>query len=380
MHPALAAHGAPQQGAGAGRRRRHGGARGAASTRASSSVTLVELDPHMTRLFADARRCCAALNGDALRSPKVHDRQRRRLQLAASRTRETLRRDRGRLPRPDQLLARQALHHELLRAARPAPGGQRLRGGADHLAAGRAQELLDRGDDDRGGRPARPRRTTRTCRASASGASSSRAAGRAALPHALPAGPALPRPPTACRRCSSSRPTWRACRPRSNRLSNQVLVHDLRAGMGQGAPVTRGAARWPRLLAGAALAAAGRLRARRAGRLRRRLGRRVASSAATALRDGARRPRAAPAVQRRAGVVIVGAGIAGLAAARALRRAGIDDFAAARARGRAPAATAAATRSPASPARSARTTCRCPATHAPEVQRAAGGARPAPHA
>ena len=29
------------------------------------------------------------------------------------------------------------------------------------------------------------------------------------------AGPALPRPSPACRRCSTSRPTWRACRPRS---------------------------------------------------------------------------------------------------------------------------------------------------------------------
>jgi len=42
------------------------------------------------------------------------------------------------------------------------------------------------------------------------------------------------------------------------------------------------------------------------------------------LRDGVP---AAPSVRRRAGVVIVGAGIAGLSAARALARAGLDDFA-----------------------------------------------------
>jgi monoamine oxidase len=43
------------------------------------------------------------------------------------------------------------------------------------------------------------------------------------------------------------------------------------------------------------------------------------------LRDGGARTPPPPALQRRAGVLIVGAGVAGLAAARALRRAGIDD-------------------------------------------------------
>ncbi len=59
VHPAMAAHGAPQARAGAGRRRRHGGARGAAATRASSRVTLVELDPHMTTPVLHSSRCCA---------------------------------------------------------------------------------------------------------------------------------------------------------------------------------------------------------------------------------------------------------------------------------------------------------------------------------
>ncbi len=74
-----------------------------------------------------------------------------------------------------------------------------------------------------------------------------------------------------------------------------------------------------------------------------------AATAGCATRESAALP--APALQRRAGVLIVGAGIAGLAAARALRRAGIDDVHAARARRRAPAATAAATASAA---------CACP--------------------
>ena len=99
-----------KQRAGARRRRRHGGARGAASTRRSSSVTLVELDPHMTRLFAARSRCCARSTATRCTRRKVHDRQHRRLPLAASRPATTLRRDRGRLPRPDQLLDRQALH------------------------------------------------------------------------------------------------------------------------------------------------------------------------------------------------------------------------------------------------------------------------------
>ena len=101
--------------------------------------------------------------------------------------------------------------------------GERLRGGADDLAADRAQELLDRRHDDRGGRPARPRRTTRTCRASASGASSSPAGGRSACPQRCP------------RACASSTshglpalfefpPDMARVPAEVNRLSNQVLV------------------------------------------------------------------------------------------------------------------------------------------------------------
>ena len=100
---------------------------------------------------------------------------------------------------------------------------ERLRGGADDLAADRAQELLDRRDDGRGGRPAAPRRTTRTCRASANGASSSPAGARSGC---------RPRCPRAC---ASSivpglpplfefPPDMARVPAEVNRLSNQVLV------------------------------------------------------------------------------------------------------------------------------------------------------------
>ena len=83
VHPALAAARRAAARAGARRRRRHGGARDPASYPSVEQVTLVELDPHMTRLFSD-QPLLRALNGDALRSPKLDDRQRRRLRLARS--------------------------------------------------------------------------------------------------------------------------------------------------------------------------------------------------------------------------------------------------------------------------------------------------------
>lgn len=69
VHPAMAAHGAPRKVAVLG------GGDGLAVREilrypGVESVTLVELDPHMTRLFAETP-ALAALNGGALRSPKV---------------------------------------------------------------------------------------------------------------------------------------------------------------------------------------------------------------------------------------------------------------------------------------------------------------------
>ena len=82
-------------------------------------------------------------------------------------------------------------------------------------------------------------------------------------------------------------------------------------------------------------------------------------------RIGRRRTAAAPAASR---VLIVGAGVAGLAAARALHAAAASTTCTCSSSRTAPAATAAATRSAAWPARWARTTCRCPAPDAHEVQ------------
>ncbi|WP_345065036.1 polyamine aminopropyltransferase [Acidovorax lacteus] len=69
VHPAMAAHGAPRKVAVLG------GGDGMAVREvlrypSVESVTLVELDPHMTRLFTEQPRL-AQLNGGALRSPKV---------------------------------------------------------------------------------------------------------------------------------------------------------------------------------------------------------------------------------------------------------------------------------------------------------------------
>ena len=158
--------------------------------------------------FAAARRSCTS----STPTPSL-----------ARAARRDVRRDRRRLPRPDQLLDRQALHHDLLRAGRHAPFGQRLRGDPDDLAADRAQELLDRRDDARGRRPdddAVPRARAELR--------------RVGLHHRQPA--AVPR----CRRCcrptcafSTSPglpalfqfpPDMARVPTEVNRLSNQVLV------------------------------------------------------------------------------------------------------------------------------------------------------------
>lgn len=69
VHPAMAAHGAPKRvlvlGGGDGM-----AVREVLKYESVEEVTLVELDPHMTKLFAE-QRLLRQLNADALRSPKV---------------------------------------------------------------------------------------------------------------------------------------------------------------------------------------------------------------------------------------------------------------------------------------------------------------------
>jgi len=149
VHPALAAHGAPRKVAVLG------GGDGLAVREVLrhpqvESVTLVELDPNMTRLFASDPRL-VALNGGALQSPKVKIVNADAFQWLQQ-TGEMFDVIVVDFPDPTnfshQLLHRQALHQCVLFAAGPAPRSQRLRGGADHLAPGCAPELLDRGDHD----------------------------------------------------------------------------------------------------------------------------------------------------------------------------------------------------------------------------------------
>ena len=290
VHPALAAHGAPKKRARPRRRRRHGGARGAQvrerrarhAGRARSAHDAALLD--RAAAARPERRLAALAEGD--------DRQRRRVRLARA-ARRDVRRDRRRLPRPDQLLDRQALHADVLRAGRAPPGGERLRGRADDLAADRAEELLDGGDDDRGRGPRdgavpRPRAELRRVglhrRQPAAVPPRADAAAGAALPHRRrPAGAvrfparhgarARPRS-TGCRTRSSSRPS----RTSGARCSGEPIARPRR---GADAP------RRPRRVARRARAAR-RLHARRRAALRRRLGRR-------------RRRARPPAAQRLAG-------------------------------------------------------------------------------
>ena len=113
VHPAMAAHGAPKRvlvlGGGDGM-----AVREVLKHPSVERVTLVELDPHMTRLFA-TQPLLRALNGDALRSPKLRIVNADAFGWLEANT-DDVRRDRRRLPRPDQLLDRQALHDELLPA------------------------------------------------------------------------------------------------------------------------------------------------------------------------------------------------------------------------------------------------------------------------
>ena len=151
-----------------------------------------------------------------------------------------------------------------------------------------------------------------------------------------------------------------------NRLSNQVLVHDLRARMGQGAPATD-ACSAAQLLGGAAArcALAGCERGARASKAASPASTSRAATCCATARPAAAAPRDARAAP---GSSIAGGGVAGLAAARALRLAGIEDFALLELEDGAGGNSRGRRASAASPARSARTTCRCRATTRPRCR------------
>ena len=113
------------------------------------SVTLVDLDPEMTRLFASVP-LLRALNQDAFASPKVKVVNADAFKWLEQSTEHFDFVDR-RLSRPEQLLARQALHQCLLPDARAAPLGARRRRHPVDLAALRPALVLVRRRDDRSG-------------------------------------------------------------------------------------------------------------------------------------------------------------------------------------------------------------------------------------
>src|SRR5262249_40431654 len=116
VHPALAAHGAPRRvlvlGGGDGMAVRE--ALKYPSRRPGHAGRARPADDAPLRRHADAAR--AESRRAAL--AEARDRQRRRLHLARA-ARRALRRDRRRLPRPEQFRARQAVHDDLLSPARP---------------------------------------------------------------------------------------------------------------------------------------------------------------------------------------------------------------------------------------------------------------------
>ncbi len=278
VHPAMAAHGAAKRvlvlGGGDGM-----AAREILKYPSVESVTLVELDPHMTRLFR-TQPLLRELNHDSLLSPKLHVVNEDAFSWLEHDTQafDVIVID---FPDPTNFSIGKALHDELLPARRGASECVGLRGRADDLAAGRAQELLDRRDHARSPSASRRRRTTRMCRASANGVSSSRAIGptgcrprcRRACAFSIWPG---------CRRCSTSRPTWRACRPRSIGCRTRCWC---RASTTNGARCADARRRQPaRMARHRRAAAAGGLHAHRVGLLRGRLGRRSGRARTSAAR------------------------------------------------------------------------------------------------
>ena len=144
VHPAMAGHGAPKRvlvlGGGDGM-----AVREVLRYPSVEQVTLVELDPHMTRLFSTLP-LLRQLNRDALLSPKLRIVNTDAFGWLEQQTaRRALRCDRDRLPRPQQLLAGQALQQQLLPPDRSTPQRGWLCRGANHLAPDCPSQLLDRG-------------------------------------------------------------------------------------------------------------------------------------------------------------------------------------------------------------------------------------------
>ena len=274
----------------------------------------------MTRLFAN-EPLLRALNGDALRSPKLQHRQRRRLRLARAATTSSFDVIVVDFPDPTNFSIGKLYTTRFYALLDQHLAAERLRGRPDHLAAGRAPELLDRGDHARVGRPAAP--TPYHAHVPSFGEWGFVLASRRPfrLPTRAAGGPALPRPG---RRCRAVRLSARhgAGAGRGEPAVQPGAGDDLRARVGQGAAVSDAARRRAAGAAAAARAAWPACARRAAGHRAGGWHRRRASSAATALRDAHAAATACPRrrVQRRAGVIVVGAGVAGLAAARALRR------------------------------------------------------------
>ena len=104
------------------------------------SVTLVDLDPEMTRLFS-THPVMSALNQHSLTNARVHVINADALRLAGHQHR-AIRFHRGRFSRSHQLRARQAIHDGVLSAGRKASRKRRTDRRAKHVAAVRAAILL----------------------------------------------------------------------------------------------------------------------------------------------------------------------------------------------------------------------------------------------
>src|SRR6185503_420103 len=204
-------------------------------------------------------------------------------------------------------------------ARRPPPRSRRLCGGADHVAAAGAAQLLDRGEHDRGGGPYRhavPRARAELRRVGIR-ADEPPAMDAAARP---PAGFALPQRRRAAG--AAAVPARHGARERAAEPAVEpgAGAH-LRGRMGQGASIARRAV----LAAGiGAPWAIGALAGCTRGDARGYDGAWLGASPTRGHRVRAGETVSA-ATQQRADVVIIGGGIAGLACARTLARRGIDD-------------------------------------------------------
>ena len=287
------------------------------STPRSSSVTLVELDPHMTRLFSE-HATLAALNGGALRSPKLRIVNADAFQWLQQATRryDVIVVD---FPDPTNFAIGKLYTNSFyaLLDQRLAASGYAVVQTTSPLD--RAQELLDGGQHHRIGGPHRDA-LPRAC------AELWRMGLHRRQPAAL--APARARCPRACASSRATRLPLLFGFPQDMARVPAEVNRLVEPGAGH-APTSRSGASSddaPRSFLGAA---AGAL-ALRSGCEQPPPQSRAASPASTwraAMRCATvRLARSTPATTRRTRVLIAGGGVAGLAAARALRLAGIDDF------------------------------------------------------